>query len=90
MNEKVKNLVGSVINPITGSTLSAENRLIEITSDEKNCKIKFSRDGIDPENKLKIENDIYNALTGIFNEDNITILSFSKILSKESFLSSGN
>ena len=80
MEDKVRKLVGAVINPKTGSDLLAENRLIdiEISSDDKNCKIKFSRDGIDPEDKLKIENAIYDALSGIFDEDNISVFGFSK------------
>lgn len=80
MKEKVKKLLGSVLNPLTGSDLLTENRLIdiEISPDEKNCKIKFSREGIDPENKLKIENSIYDALAELFEEENISILSFSK------------
>src|SRR5574343_1662046 len=80
MKDKVQNILGSVINPLTGANLLAENRLldVEISSDGKNCKIKFSREGIDPENKLKIENAIYDALSEFFEEDNITILSFSK------------
>lgn len=80
MKEKVKKLVGSVINPVTGSDLMTEDRLIdiEISQDEKSCKIKFSRDGIDPENKLKIENAIYDVLADLFEEDNISVLGFSK------------
>ncbi|MFI5391078.1 MAG: Mrp/NBP35 family ATP-binding protein, partial [Bacteriovoracales bacterium] len=80
MKEKVKSLIGEVINPITGVNLEKEGRLIdlEISPDNMGCKIKYSRDGIDSENKLKIENAIYDTLSKLFDEENISLLSFSK------------
>jgi ATP-binding protein involved in chromosome partitioning len=80
MKEKVKSLIGEVLNPITGVNLEKEGRLIdlEISTDNKGCKIKYSRDGIDSENKLKIENAIYDTLSKLFDEENISLLSFSK------------
>ncbi len=80
MKEKVKSLIGEVINPITGINFEKEGRLIdlEISPDNKGCKIKYSRDGIDSENKLKIENAIYDTLSKLFDEENIGLLSFSK------------
>jgi len=80
VKEKVTGIVNKIENPMTGATLVAENRIIEVNFDEsaKTLKIKFDREGIDPENKRKIEDDIYQALEGTLEEDNIEVYSFSK------------
>lgn len=80
MKEKITDILGKIENPVTGATLVAENRIIESNFDEsaKTLKIKFDREGIDPENKRKIEDAIYDALEGTLEEDNIEVYSFSK------------
>ncbi|TDJ08941.1 MAG: hypothetical protein E2O68_01165, partial [Deltaproteobacteria bacterium] len=80
MKDKITDLVNKIVNPTTGATLVAENRIIDVEfgEGEKSVKIKFNREGIDPENKRKIENAIYDALEGILGEDNIEVYSFSK------------
>ena len=80
VKDKITDLVNKIVNPTTGATLVAENRIIDVEfgEGEKSVKIKFNREGIDPENKRKIENAIYDALEGILGEDNIEVYSFSK------------
>ena len=80
MKEKITDLVNKIENPTTGATLVSENRIIDVEfgEGEKTVKIKFNREGIDPENKRKIEDAIYEALEGTMDEDSVEVYSFSK------------
>ena len=74
---KAKELVSAVINPTSGKSLDEEQRILDIEFKGADLYVTYNREGIDPENKRKIEDLIIEALSGLFNEDNIYILTKS-------------
>jgi len=78
MNE-IKEVLNKIVNPATGKTLEEESRIIEVTKKEENVHIKFNRDNISTSDKKQIEEDIFNKLSSLVNEDNLYVLSESKM-----------
>ncbi|CBW28145.1 putative ATP-binding Mrp family protein [Halobacteriovorax marinus SJ] len=78
MSDKVKNLICTIANPATGMTLGAEERISEVKVEGKKISIKYDREGISPAQKRVIEDSIYGLLKADFEEDDITIMTFSK------------
>jgi ATP-binding protein involved in chromosome partitioning len=79
VKDQVFSIVNNIKNPLTGSTLGEEKRVLEVEVDsEGHVKVKFDREGIDPDNKIKIEDQIYDSLKSLVEEDNLEVYSFSK------------
>lgn len=76
--DKIKEIVAQIINPMTEKTLGDESRIIDITKKDEDIHIKINRDGISTQAKKRIENEIFNKLKSIVNEDNLYILTESK------------
>lgn len=75
---KAKELVSKVLNPVTGKSLGDEERIVNVEFKGADLYITYDREGIEPSNKRKIEDSIIDALSELFNEDNIYILTQSK------------
>lgn len=75
---KVTQLLGLIINPMSGKTLKEEDRVIEIKADQNELLFKYKRDGISPEQKRIIEASITKALSGFYPQERITVLTVSE------------
>ena len=78
MSEKVTGLVGSIKNPLTGESLAEEGRLVDCREKEGGLSITYSRDGIDPDTKRRIEDAIVLSLKNQYPEEKIWIKTVSK------------
>ncbi len=77
--ENTFKMLASVINPASGKSLSEEDRWINAEVDEKGqLTITYSREGISPEEKRTIENDIVSALKDSYSEDKILVKTVSE------------
>lgn len=77
--ENTFKMLASVMNPASGKSLSEEDRWINAEVDEKGqLTITYSREGISPEQKRVIENDIVSALKGSYEEDKILVKTISE------------
>jgi len=74
IEEKLKN----VQNPSSKKSLFEEERLIELSLNEEKLKITYNRDGISPQDKRKIEDQIIAELSEIIPDENIFIYTKSK------------
>jgi ATP-binding protein involved in chromosome partitioning len=78
MEQEIKNILGNIKNPLTGKSLSEENRLVAVDVNNDTLKVKYNREGIAPQEKKQIENEIYSLVSDKFVEDNITVMSVSE------------
>lgn len=78
MQEKLEKLIADVINPLTGKTIGDEGRILELKYADNELTIRYDREGIQPEVKRGIENNMIEAVSDLVPADNISILSFSK------------
>jgi ATP-binding protein involved in chromosome partitioning len=78
MIDKVQHLIKDIKNPITGKTLLEEKRILEITQKQEQLHIKYLRAGISPEDKRKIDNEIYECLSEVIKEDELFIHTVSQ------------
>lgn len=77
--ENTLKMLSTVKNPATGKSLSEEGRWVNTESYEKGqVKITYKREGISPEQKRKIEEDIIEALKDNFEEDKIMVKTVSE------------
>ncbi|MBC99650.1 MAG: hypothetical protein CME63_18035 [Halobacteriovoraceae bacterium] len=77
--ENTLKMLSSVINPATGKSMSEEDRWINAEADEKGqLTVTYQREGISPEQKRKIEEDIISALKGSYDEDKILVKTVSE------------
>jgi ATP-binding protein involved in chromosome partitioning len=76
--ENINQLAGEVVNPATGKTLATENRITNIEVKGDQLHIKYNREGISPDHKKQIEDNLIKKLSSLFGEDNIYILTESK------------
>jgi ATP-binding protein involved in chromosome partitioning len=74
----VNKLLALIINPATGKTLKEENRIVEIKAEQNELIFKYKRDGISPEQKRKIEENVSSALADFYKPEAITILTISE------------
>jgi ATP-binding protein involved in chromosome partitioning len=58
INDNIRNKINQVINPVSGKTLFDEKRILSITFDNGVLNLEYSRDGISPSDKRKIEEQI--------------------------------
>ncbi len=75
--DKVKSLLGLIINPNNGKTLKEEGRIVEIVADQNELLFKYNRNGITPEQKRTIENSIGVAVSDYYSPEKITVLTVS-------------
>lgn len=88
MSNEVNTILEGLINPVTGKTLSEENRIKEVKLENDSLSFSYNREGITPDQKRVIENNIYSALAGKIAEDKITVMTVSDD-SKDVFESHG-
>ena len=62
MSEIVDKVIGSVTNPLTGKSLASEGRIVDCSDKEGDLHVTYSREGIDPATKRKIEDAIVLAV----------------------------
>ena len=76
--ENTIKLLGNVKNPKTGKTLGDEERWVNAEANENGqVIITYKRDGISPQEKRQIEDDIVDALKSQYDEDKILVKTVS-------------
>ena len=76
--ENTLKALGAVKNPQTGKTLSEEERWVNTEADENgHVIITYKRDGISPESKRAIEDEIINSLSDKYEEEKILVKTVS-------------
>lgn len=78
MSQEIKNIMENIVNPATGKTLGSEGRILECKTEQNELFFKYKRDGISPDQKKMIENDIYNKVGAFFKPEQITVLTVSE------------
>ncbi len=68
MSTEMKNVLNSIVNPNTGKTLNDEGRIVEIKADSSELLFKYKRDGITPDQKKLIENNIYEKVGNVYKQ----------------------
>jgi ATP-binding protein involved in chromosome partitioning len=74
---ELKDIIGQVINPITSKTLGEEERILSVEEKSDQLHVTYNRDGISPQDKRKIEDEIIKKLEGKFADDKIFIFTKS-------------
>ena len=74
---KFEDIIGSVVNPNTGVSLNEEKRIVKIDEKGEDLHVQYVREGLNPEQKRKLEEAITEALKGEVDEDNLFLLSTS-------------
>ncbi len=62
MNEKIEQILKSILNPATGNTLASEDRIVKTDLTGSVFTFEYKRDGISPQDKRKIEEQISDQL----------------------------
>jgi len=76
--ENTLKALGSVLNPQTGKTLSEEQRWVNTEAEENGQLIvTYKRDGISPQSKREIEENIVKCLSDKFDADKILVKTVS-------------
>lgn len=75
--EELTNIIAQVKNPQTDKTLGEESRIATVEEKNDQIHITYNRDGISPEQKRNIEDEIIKALDGKYAEDKIFIFTKS-------------
>ena len=75
---EVKSIIENIINPASGNTLNSEKRINEISLDASSVVITYDREGINPEQKKSIENQMRQGLLALYLADDITLKTTSK------------
>jgi len=78
MSTEIKNIINTIINPNTGKSLNEEGRIVEIKAEATELSLKYKRDGISPEQKKLIENNIYEKVAAFYKPEQVTILTISE------------
>ena len=80
MTEKIRKIIEEVKNPLTGKNLGEERRIVECFDKNDRFDVVYTRDGIDPLNKRKIEEEILLKLEGTlkYSRDQIFIKTVSQ------------
>lgn len=76
--EKIKNLIYQVKNPQTGKSLQEEGRITELKLEQDTCTLIYKRDGISPEQKRSIEDDVFEKIAPELGENNIIVKTVSE------------
>lgn len=76
--ENTLKLLSGIINPNTGKTLTEEQRWVNAEADQNGQVIvTYKRDGISPEQKRKIEDDVVKSLSSNYEENKILVKTVS-------------
>ena len=70
--------ISDVKNPNTNETLVSEGRVLGVSHEDGQLKIKYNREGITPAQKREIEDQIYQAIGTSFDQDKIVIMTVSE------------
>ena len=70
--------ISEVKNPNTNETLVSEGRVLGVSHEDGQLKIKYNREGISPAQKREIEDQIYQAIGTSFDQDKIVIMTVSE------------
>lgn len=77
--ENTLKMLGSVKNPVSGKTLTEENRWVNAElKDSGEVVVTYKRDGIDPQQKRVIEDSIVESLKSSYGEDKILVKTVSE------------
>ncbi len=79
METKIIELLSDIINPASGKTLQAEEKIkdINIENEQNKITLLYNRDGISAIQKKTIEKEIIEKLSSLFNPDKISIKTVS-------------
>lgn len=77
-HEKIQTQLEAIKNPNTGKSLKEEGRIVEVNFSETELLVKYKRDGISPDQKKLIENEVVAIAKGSFTEDQVTVLTISE------------
>ncbi|MBP9674309.1 MAG: Mrp/NBP35 family ATP-binding protein [Bacteriovoracaceae bacterium] len=77
---KLSDFIGAIINPQSGKSFLEELRIVELKENGQEFFLKYKRDGIPLEQKKEIEQKIFLEAKKYYTEDNISILSFSTLM----------
>lgn len=75
--EDIKNLIDQVINPVTEKSLAEEARVVSVEDKNGQLHITYKRDGITPQDKRKIEDDIIQKVSDKYSDDKVFIFTQS-------------
>ena len=75
---KITELLNLITNPNNGRTLKEEGRIVEVKVEQNELLFKYKRDGITPEQKRMIEQQISTAVSEFFAPEKITVLTVSE------------
>lgn len=78
MSSEIRHIIDSITNPSSGKTLSSEGRIIECKELKNELVVKYKRDGITPEQKRVIENEIIAKMASTYKAEQITVLTVSE------------
>lgn len=74
---ELQDKISRILNPETNKTLAEESRITKVEHKGDSLLITLQRDGISPESKRKIEDEIFDCLKDDMDEDKIFVLSES-------------
>ncbi len=77
-HENILKSLKVLVNPNNGKTLEEEGRIVEIKLDQNELLFKYKRDGISPEQKKAIENQVIRIATPEIPAEKITVLTISE------------
>lgn len=75
--QEIKDLVGEVVNPVTGKNMKSEDRLISVEEKTGKLHLKYKSDGIQASDKRALEKSILESLSSKYSEDDIYIFPVS-------------
>lgn len=74
---KLNDLIDKVQNPVTGKTLTEEDRIISLELKGEDVHLSYNREGIGPNEKKALEKELLAAFSAEYPEDKIFIFSTS-------------
>ena len=77
-NEKIKQLIDTVLNPLTNKSLLEEGRIVEIAATSSAVTIKYLRDNIPLEQKKQIDQRLLEKLMVLYPPEVIKILAYTQ------------
>ena len=78
MSDTIADMAASIRNPLTGKTLGEEGRLIGCEERDGGLSVTYSRDGIDPSTKRRIEDAMVLSFKNQYPEEKIWVKTVSK------------
>lgn len=78
MNNQVLKVLAKVVNKKSGRDIIDEGRIKQVDSTDNAVTVRYDREGLDPYEKKALETEMRAALSAMFSEDCITLVSISK------------